>query len=111
VSTDLVHFLMSAIVVLKIKHAEDCTIVLRVLCWHIDIWKSPVRNIRERRSSKQLKSIVKPFMDLNRNGCVLPVLIILLSLVLRIQNINLFVDFVDTMHSPMCIVEHRYEDL
>jgi hypothetical protein len=62
-------------------------------------------------SSKQLKSIVKPFMDLNRNGCVLPVLIILLSLVLRIQNINLFVDFVDTMHSPMCIVEHRYEDL
>jgi hypothetical protein len=42
-----VHFLISAIVILKIKHAEECTIILRVLCWHSDIRESPVRNIKE----------------------------------------------------------------
>jgi hypothetical protein len=58
-----------------------------------------------------LKNIVKPSTDLDGNGCVIPVLVILLLAVLRIQNFNLLVDFVDTIHSPMCIVEHRYEYL
>jgi hypothetical protein len=58
-----------------------------------------------------LKNIVKPSTDLDGNGCVIPVLVILLFPVLRIQNFNLFVDFVDTIHSPMCIVEHMYEYL
>jgi hypothetical protein len=31
VSTNLVHFLISVIIVLKIKHAEECTIILGVL--------------------------------------------------------------------------------
>jgi hypothetical protein len=113
VSTNLVHlnvhFPISAIVVLKIKHAEECTITIGDLCWHIDIRKSPVRNIKGRRSNKQLKSIIKPSTNLDRNGHVMPVLVILLFLVLRIQNFNLFVNFVDTIHSPMCIVEHLYE--
>jgi hypothetical protein len=42
---------------------------------------------------------------------VMPVLVILLFPVLRIQNFNLFVDFIDTIHSLMRIVEHRYEYL
>jgi hypothetical protein len=115
VSTNLVHLNVhdpiSAIVVLKIKHAEECIIILRVLCWHIDMWKSLFWNIKERRSSKQLKSIIKPFTDLDKNGCVMPALVILLFLVLRIHNFNLSVYFVDTIHSPMCIVEHMYEYL
>jgi hypothetical protein len=48
-------------------------------------------------------------MDLHRNGHVMPVLVIFLFPALR--NFNLFVDFVDTIHSPICIVEHRYEYL
>ena len=115
VSTNLVnfqdHFTITTIIVLKIKHTEESTIVLGVLGWHIDIWESLIRNVRERRSSKQLKSIVKPFTEFFRNAHVMPVLVILLFPVLRIQNINLFVDFVDTIHRPMCIVENRYEDL
>jgi hypothetical protein len=79
VSTNLVHFLISAIVVLQIKHVEECTIVLGVLCWHIDLRNNPVWNIRERRSSQQLKNIIKPSMDLNKNGRVMPVLVILFS--------------------------------
>jgi hypothetical protein len=31
--------------------------------------------------------------------------------VLRIQNFNLLVDFVDTIHSPMRIIENGYEYL
>jgi hypothetical protein len=50
-------------------------------------------------------------MDLDGIGCVIPVLVILLIPVVRIQNFNLLVDFVDTIHSPMCIVEQRYEYL
>jgi hypothetical protein len=36
------------------------------------------------------------------------VLVILLFPVSRIQNFNLLVDFVDIIHSPMCIVERRH---
>jgi hypothetical protein len=115
VSTNLVnlnvHFPISVIVVLKIKHAEGCTIILGVLCWYEYIRESPFRNIRERRSNKHLKNIVKPSTYLDGNGCVISVLVILLFLVLRIQNFNLFVDFIDTIHSLMCIVEHMYEYL
>jgi hypothetical protein len=106
-----VHFLISTIVILKIKHAEECTIILEVLCWHEDIRKSPIWNVREWRSSKHLKNIIKPSMDLDGIGCVIPVLVILLIPVVRIQNFNLLVDFVDTIHSPLCIVEQRYEYL
>jgi hypothetical protein len=115
VSTNLVnfsvHFPISAIVVLKIKHAEKCAVILGVLCWHRYIRESPVRNVRKRRSSKHLKNNVKPFADLDGNGCVISVLVILLFPVLRVQNFNLLVDIVDTIHSQMCIVEHRYEYL
>jgi hypothetical protein len=115
VSTNLVnfnvHFPISVIVVLKIKHAEECTVILGVLCWHRYIRESLVWNVREQRSNKHLKNIVKPSLDFNRNGCVISVLLILLFLVLRIKNFNLVVDFVDTIHSPMCIVDHRYEYL
>jgi hypothetical protein len=106
-----VHFPICSIVILKIKHAEECTIILRVLCWHGDIRKSPVWNIREWRSSRHLKNIVKPCTDFDRNGYVILVVVILLFPVLRIQNFNLLVDFVDTIHSPMCIIEHMYEYL
>jgi hypothetical protein len=113
VSTNLVnlnvHFLISAIVVLKIKHVEKCTIVLGVLCRYVDIRESLVQNIRERRSRKHLKNIVKPSTDLDGNGCVMSVLVILLFPVLRIQHFNLLVDFVDTIHSPMRIIERMYE--
>jgi hypothetical protein len=115
VSTNLVnlnvHFLISTIVVLKIKHVEKCTIILGVLCWHVDIRESLVQNIRERRSSKHLKNIVKPSTDLDGNGCVMSVLVNLLFPVLRIQHFNLLVDFVDTIHNPMCIIECMYEYL
>jgi hypothetical protein len=111
VSTNLVHFPISAIVVLKIKHAEECTIILGVLCWHRYIREGPVRNVRERRSSKHLKNIVKPSTDLDRNGCVVSVLVILLFPVMRLHNFILLVDFVDTIHSPMCITERMYEYL
>jgi hypothetical protein len=116
VSTNLVnlniHFLISAIVVLKIKHAEECAIILRVLCWHIDIRQSPIQNVREWRfSNNWKKNIVKPSTDLDGNGFVMPVLVIVLFPVLRIQNFNLLVEFVDIIHSPMCIVEHMYEYL
>jgi hypothetical protein len=57
------------------------------------------------------KNIVKPSTDLDGNGFVMPVLVILLFPVLRIQNFNLLVEFVDIIHSPMCIVEHMYEYL
>jgi hypothetical protein len=106
-----VHFPISTIVVLKIKHAEEYTIILGVLCWHRDIRESPNRNVREWRSSKHLKNIVKHSTDLDGNVYVIPILVILLFPVLRIQNFNLLVDFVDTIHSPMCIVEHKYEYL
>jgi hypothetical protein len=115
VSTNLVnwnvHFPISTIVVLKIKHAEECAIVLEVLCWHGYIRESLVQNVREQRSNKHLKSIVKPSTDLDENGCVIPVLVILLFPVLGIQNFNLLVDFVYTIHNPMCIIDHRYEYL
>jgi hypothetical protein len=111
VSTNLVHFPISAIVVLQIQHAEEFTIILGLLCWHIDIRNNLFWNIRERRSSKQLKNFVKPSTDLNRNDRVMSVLVIILFPILRIQNFNLFVDFIDTIHSPMCIVEHMYEYL
>jgi hypothetical protein len=111
VSTNLVHFLTSAIIVLQIKNAEERTIIFWVLCWHIDIRNSPVQNVRERRSNKHLKNIVMLSTDLDRNGRVMPVVIILLFPVLSFQNFNLFVDFVDTIHNPICIVEHMYEYL
>jgi hypothetical protein len=66
---------------------------------------------QERRPSKHLKNIVQLFIDLDRIDRVMPVLVILLFPVLRIQNFNLFVDFIDTIHSLMRIVEHRYEYL
>jgi hypothetical protein len=44
-----VHFPISTIVVLKIKHTEQCTIILGVLCWHGDIRESPVLKDRIRR--------------------------------------------------------------
>jgi hypothetical protein len=50
-------------------------------------------------------------MDFDGNGSVILVLVILLFPVLRIKNFNLVVDFVDTIHSPMCIMDHRYEYL
>ena len=62
-------------------------------------------------SAKIGKNIVKPSTDLDGNGFVMPVLVILLFPVLRIQNFNLLVEFVDIIHSPMCIVEHMYEYL
>jgi hypothetical protein len=71
--------------------------------------RNPVRNVREQRSSKHLKNIVKPSTDLDGNDYVTSILVILLFPVLRIQNFNLLVDFVDTIHSPMCIIQHRYE--
>jgi hypothetical protein len=77
------------------------------MCCHRYIRESPIQNVREQRSSKHLKNIVKPFMDFDRNGCVISVLVILLFPVLRIKNFNLVVDFVDTIH----IVDHRYEYL
>jgi hypothetical protein len=83
-----VHFPISTTVVLKIKHAEECTIILRVLCWHGDIRESPIWNVREWRSSKHLKNIVKSSTDLDGNVCVIPVLVILLFPVLRIQNLT-----------------------
>jgi hypothetical protein len=58
-----------------------------------------------------LKNIVNPSADLDRNGCVISVLVILLFPVVRVQNFNLLVDFVDTIHTPMCIAEHRYKYL
>jgi hypothetical protein len=58
-----------------------------------------------------LKNIVNPSMDFDENGCMILVLVILLFPVLRIKNFNLIVDFVDTIHNPMCIVDHRYEYL
>jgi hypothetical protein len=42
-----VHFSIPAIVVLKIKHTEECAIIHPILHWHGDIRESPVRNIRE----------------------------------------------------------------
>jgi hypothetical protein len=115
VSTNLVnfniHFPISAIVVLKIKHAEECIVVLWVLCCHRYIRESRVQNVREQRFSKHLKNIVKPSTDFNGNGCVISVLVILLFPILRIKNFNLVVDFVGTIHNPMCIVDHRYEYL
>jgi hypothetical protein len=104
-----VHFLISTIVLLRIKHAEECIIILGVLCWHRDIRESPIQNVREWRSRKHLKNIVKPSTDLDGNVCVILVLVILLFPVLRIQNFILLVDFVDTIHSAMYIVGHRYE--
>jgi hypothetical protein len=100
-----VHFPISAIIVLKIKYAEECTFVLWVLCCHIYIRECLVRNVREQRSSKHLKNIVKPSANFDRNGYVISVLVILLFPVQRIKNFNLVVDFVDTIHSPMCIVD------
>jgi hypothetical protein len=95
-----IHFPIFAILVLKIKHAEECAIILRVLCWHRYIRESSVQNVREQRSSKHLKNVIKPSTDLDGNECVISVLVILLFPVLRIQNFNLLVDFVDTIHSP-----------
>jgi hypothetical protein len=113
VSTNLVnfnvHFPISAIVVLKIKHVEECTIILWVMYCHRYIRESPIWNVREQRSSKHLKNIVKPSANFDGNGCVISVLVILLFPVLRIKNFNLVVDFVDTIHSLMCIADHRYE--
>jgi hypothetical protein len=106
-----VHFTISTIVVLKIKHAEECTIILGVLCWHGDIRENPIQNVREWRSSKHCKNIVKPSTDLDGIVCVILVLVIILFPVLRIQNFNLLVGFVDIIHSPMPIVEHMYEYL
>jgi hypothetical protein len=67
VSTNLVnlnvHFPISAIVVLKIKHVEECTTILGVLCSHKYIRESPVQTVRVQRSSKHLKNIVKPSAD------------------------------------------------
>jgi hypothetical protein len=42
-----VHFLISTIVVLKIKNAEECAIILGVMCWHKYIRESPDQNVRE----------------------------------------------------------------
>jgi hypothetical protein len=56
-------------------------------------------------------NIVKPSTDLDIYCCVIPVLVILLFPVRRIQNFNFLVDFVDTIHCPMCIVDHMYEYL
>jgi hypothetical protein len=106
-----VHFLISTIVVLKTKHVEECTIALGFLSWHGYIIESPVKNVREQRSNKHLKNIVKSSTDLDKNGCMISVLVILLFPILRIQNFNLLVDFVDTIHNPMCIVQHMYEYL
>jgi hypothetical protein len=115
VSTNLVnlnvHFPISIIVVLKIKHVEECAIIHGVLCSHRYRRESLVQNVRQLKSSKHLKNIVKPSTDLDGNGSVISVLVILLFLFLRMQNFNLFVDFVDTIHSPMCIVQYRYEYL
>jgi hypothetical protein len=61
-------------------------------------WKSQGMKARQ-----TIENIVNPFMDFDRNVHVMPIL--------RIQNINLFVNFVDTIHNLMCIVEHKYEDL
>jgi hypothetical protein len=55
------------------------------------------------KARQTIENIVNPFMDFDRNVHVMPIL--------RIQNINLFVNFVDTIHNLMCIVEHKYEDL
>jgi hypothetical protein len=115
VSTNLinfnVHFSISTIVVFKIKHTEECTVVLCVLCCLRYIRKSPVQNVREQRCNKHLKNIVKSSADFDKNGRVISVLVILLFPVLSIKNFNSVVDFVDTIHSPMCIVDHRYEYL
>jgi hypothetical protein len=70
---------------------------------------NPVRNVKGQRYSKHLKNIINPSADFDGNGCVISFLVILLFPVLRINNFNLVVDFVDTIHNPLCIVDHMYK--
>ena len=106
-NTLLDNLTIDAIIELQIKRTKKYAVILWVLKWKIHISHGPKRNVREGCSSKHLKSKTKPLTELWSHLQVMLVLVILSWPILRIQYVNLIMNFVDAVNSPMLTVNHR----